>query len=292
MNPRSIFKFTIEDESRLETVVSYSAPRKTWIALGSGVAIVFMILGTSIAFLTPLRSLLPGYMNRSERAANQIMQIRLDSLHEISMHNSAFIENIINVMNPSESKRDTAMSKSTVPLEMDSLLATSIEESRFVSSMKEREKYNITVMSQLAAESLMFTFPVEDGIFSKESEGIPRAEIIMAKKAPVRAISDGTVIGVVQSLRDGGVSITIQHGKGFLSRISRLGNTFVEPGDHITGGQIIALQNRGNGRMAEKIWIELWRNGTQLIPSEYLHDKANAITSTPVIDVNVGRGKF
>lgn len=293
MKPRSRFKLTLEDESRLETVGSFSASPKKWLAIAGCVSLVIMILGATIAFLTPLRTLLPGYMNHSERIANQTQLMRLDSLQNVYEQNKAFIDNIIKVMNPAASgKRDTVTSSLTTPMTPDSLLPTSPEEIRFVSNMKERDKYNISVMAQLAAESLMFSPPSQDGIFTLGSSGKTRGEIVMAKRSPVSAVADGTVIAVVQSLRDGGMSVTIQHPKGFLSRISRLGTVLVEPGDQVSGGQIIALPNRGNARKAERIYVELWRNGDQLVPSEYLDNKPDPDLPKPIIDVNVGRGRL
>ncbi len=292
MKPRSRFRLTLEDESRLETVGSFSATPKKWLTIGVCVLLAIMILGATIAFLTPLRTLLPGYMNHSERIANQTQLMRLDSLQNAYEQNKAFIDNIIKVMNPATVSRDTMASSLTTPMTPDSLLPTSPEEIRFVSKMKERDKYNISVMAQLAAESLMFSPPAMDGIFTLESAGKTRGEIVMAKRSPISAIADGTVIAVVQSLRDGGMSVTIQHPKGFLSRISRLGTVLVEPGDQVSGGQIIALPNHGNARKAERIFVELWHNGDQLVPYEYLENKQDANLSKPIIDVNVGRGRL
>lgn len=292
MKTRSRFRLTLEDESRLQTVGTYSASPKKWLAISVTIMISIMILGTLIAFLTPLRTLLPGYMNHSERVANQNQLMRLDSLHNAYEQNKAFIENIIHVMNPQDYHRDTLASVMTTPMSPDSLLPTSPEEINFVSEIKEREKYNISVISQLAAETLMFSAPAEDAVFSKESRDKYRSEIITGKNSPVSSIGDGIVIAVVNSVRDGGYNVIIQHSKGFLSRISRLGRILVEPGEKVKGGQIIALPNRGNGRMAEKIYVELWRNGESLVPFEYLGKDKEENIGKNVIDVNVGRGRF
>lgn len=293
MKTRCRYKVTIEDESRLETVAEFSATPVKWFMLGGGVVLVIMALGAMVLSFTPARNLLPGYLKESERTANQMQLLRLDSLKMAYETNSAFLDNIMNVLNPVTSLRqDSAVSSATVPLSPDSLLPTSQEEEKFVAMMREREKYNVSVIAPLAAESLMFSSVSDNAVVSESSRSSQRAEFIMAKGSPVSAIADGTVIAVSQSMRDGGATIIIQHSKGFLSRISRLGTVLVETGDQVAGGQIIALTNRGNGKKGEIVYLEMWHNGDSLVPYEYIEKQESKLPPYPVVDKDVGRGRL
>lgn len=270
MKKRSRYRITIEDESRLEKLGDYSATSLKFFLIGIVAVLFLMISGAMIAFFTPLRTLMPGYLKKSERAASEMQLLRLDSLRLAYETNAAFLDNIMNVLGPSDLEKDTAAVKMTYPPTLDSLLPTSREEQRFVALMREREKYNVSVLAPLAAESMMFTTVSDESVFKEESKENYKGEIVLARGATVASVADGIVIAISQTIRDGGSTVIIQHPKGFLSRLSRLGTVLVETGDAVTGGQVIALCNSGNGRKGEIIGIEMWRNGDRLIPYEYV----------------------
>lgn len=291
MKSQSRYKIILEDESHLETIASYSASKKGWAALIVAFILVSVFFGSLVVVLTPVKTLLPGYLKESERTETEIQLMRLDSLRNAYEVNAAYISNLFGVMNPSPVAPDTAsVSRLTVPLSVDSLLPTSEVERKFMSMMNEREKYNISVVAPLAAESLMFSSVSDEAVVTESTKESVKAELIVAKHSPVAAIADGTVIAVTQSLRDGGATVIIQHPKGFLSRISRLGTVLVEPGDKVTGGQIIAIPAKGTGTVNEKMYLEMWHNGTPLVPYEYINDNGPSLPRHPVIDVEVGRG--
>ncbi|MDE6299589.1 MAG: M23 family metallopeptidase, partial [Muribaculaceae bacterium] len=227
--------------------------------------------GGFILFFSPAREILPGYLKEDQRYATQEQLLRLDSLQIAFNNNSLFLENFRNVLDPAPIVRDSL--SVSLQISSDSLLPTSPEEKKFVAVITERNKYNISVLAPLAAESMMFSPVNEEAIFAENSKNSNKAEIILSKGAPVSSIADGKVISVSQSVREGGGSaVIIQHSKGFLSRFSRLGTLLVEPGDDVAGGQVIAVPATGNARKNEIIYIEMWHNGTPLIPYEYLGD--------------------
>lgn len=274
MKPPSRFRLIIEDEGRLENVIVVSASALKWFVAVAGILCLLMVIGALIAFLTPARQYLPGYMKESERTATVMQLMRLDSLRMAYETNAAFIDNLRSVLHPSPQDNNALQTASfSGLLSADSVLPSSPEEIRFATLMKEREKYNVSVVAPLAAESMMFN-PVNDvSVVSTATHSEKKAEIILTAGSTVAAIADGTVIAVSQSIRDGGTAVIIQHPKGFLSRLSRLGHVLVEPGDIVTGGQIIALSNNGNARKGELITLEMWFNGDQLIPYEYIGTK-------------------
>lgn len=275
MKTRSRFKVIIEDETRLENLSVISMSATKWIVIVAAVILFIMALGAYIVFLSPLRQMFPGFLKDSERAATEVQIMRLDSLRLAFETNVAFIENIRNVLNPKSGSSDSLSAPKLIhPLSTDSLLPTSVEEQRFAAMMREKDKYNVSIVAPLAAESMMFSPVNEESVISIASRRSNKAEIILTPHAPISTIADGTVISVSQSLRDGGSVIIIQHPKGFLSRLSRLGTILVEPGDNVTGGQVIALSNRGNARKGEIVNLELWHNGSPLIPFDYVGDRS------------------
>lgn len=293
MKTRKRYKISVEDESRLENIASFSTSSTKWLLFAVAAFCIAVFFGAAVVVFSPLRSLLPGYMKEAQRTATQIQLMRIDSLRDECEVKAAYLDNIISALNPQTARRDSSsLSFLNVPLTPDSLLPSSPEEERFVARMTEREKYNIAVMAPLAAETLMFSPLNGESVFSESTRSSRRGEIITAKGSPLTAIGDGRVIAVSQSMRDGGASVIIQHQKGFLSRCSRLGKVIVEPGDEVTGGQVIAFANTGNGRKGEIVYIEMWHNGLPLIPYEYIGGSGSLSKPQPVIDKDVGRGRL
>lgn len=295
MKARSRYRITIENESRLENVLRLSmSPLKIALTAVS-VLIAILFLGALLLFITPAHTLLPGYLKDSERAESEDQHMRLDSLQMAYEANEAFISNFMRVL---DTDREVMASEITEPADSisfatDSIMPTSQEELNFVAMMRERDKYNISIIAPLAAESLMFSPVNDESVVTEDSKNSTKAKVVLSKRAPVMAIADGTVISVSQSVREGGgTAVLIQHSKGFLSRCSRLGTVLIEPGDKVAGGQIIALTSYGNARKNEVINIEMWHNGTPLVPYEYLGDSGTTTPRYPVIDTEVGRGRL
>lgn len=271
MKLRTRFKLTVEDESTLENRLTVSASVLKWVLVGVAGMLLAMACGAFLLLVSPAKRLLPGYLKESERAASEMQHLRLDSLHNAFLNNERYIDNVMEILEGRPISPDTA---ARIPSSgSDSLLPPSVEERRFVSLIRDREKYNVSVIAPLTAESMMFNPINDESIISNASKGKRKAEIILAKGSTVAAIADGRVISVSQSVREGGGSaVIIQHPKGFLSRCSRLGSVLVEVGDEVSGGQIIAVQNSTNALKEEIVSVELWHNGTPLSPSDYIGD--------------------
>lgn len=271
MKLRTRFKLTVEDESTLENRLTVSASVLKWVLVGVAGMLLAMACGAFLLLVSPAKRLLPGYLKESERAASEMQHLRLDSLHNAFLNNERYIDNVMEILEGRPISPDTA---ARIPSSgSDSLLPPSVEERRFVSLIRDREKYNVSVIAPLTAESMMFNPINDESVISNASKGKRKAEIILAKGSTVAAIADGRVISVSQSVREGGGSaVIIQHPKGFLSRCSRLGSVLVEVGDEVSGGQIIAVQNTTNALKEEIVSVELWHNGTPLSPSDYIGD--------------------
>lgn len=271
-----------------------SAPLSTYIIWGSSIVILLMAIGIFILGFTPVKTLLPGYLKASERSTTEEQHLRLDSLLTIYDANELFIENLTQILNPEafDSVRKPG-TEINIALSPDSLLPMSQEEKLFAEMMRDREKYNINVIAPLAAESMIFIPVSEKGIITDSTKNNTEAEIILTKGSSVGSIADGKVISIERAPdRNRGNSIIIQHRKGFLSRISHLGNIIVKAGDRVAAGETVALIQDGNSAKANTIILEIWHNGNKLKPNDYIGDNRGQITHVPIIDEEVGRGRL
>lgn len=266
---RKDYHITLEDDAHLARVARWRiTPLR--VALAAVAALVVMCgLGVVIVFTTPLKRMLPGYLKESQRTQSEDTYQRLDSLQEAYARNEAFMANIMNVLDTDRTPADSlSVSRQTATVTSDSLLPPTSREKKFMHQMQEREKFNITVLAPLAAESMLL-YPVStEGIPTAATRHSQRPSVVIARGAAVNAIADGTVLSLVRSPK--GASILIQHSKGFISRISGVANPLVGEGEKIIGGQAIASAGSGN------ICVELWHNGEALVPFDFISPHPSA----------------
>lgn len=265
------YRITIEDESRLRQMVSVSVrPYVLWI-IGFAILLLFIMISTLLVMATPLRTLLPGYLKQDERYAAEKGMLRLDSIRDAYNINSQYIENILTVIDTDRVPTDS-MLKTTTPNELppDSLLPASPREREFINEIKTREKYNITVLAPIAAEQLRIYPVTTGGMISEQTQNSPKARIITPKESPVCALSDGRVLAVQNMSPEGGASIVMQHDNGFATRYSHLGTPTVAPGAHIDGGAVIAQGATGGALSPGYFFLEMWYDGTPVVPGKYI----------------------
>lgn len=265
------YKITVEDQSDLEKKIDFSARFPVFILILIGFIVLAGAFGVFILASTPMKTYLPGYMKADERTATEEQHLRIDSLNRVYEINEAYINSILNALNPGQEKIERAMSGKPTPLTLDSLKPASPEEIEFMEKIREREKFNIGYASSAAAQTMMFGSVNRSAVISEASKQNYKAEVILPNGAPVSSIADGKVISVASSpSASGGYEIIIQHPKGFLSKTGRLKNIMVHPGDKVVAGQIIASGIAKGGLKESRISFELWHDGDPLIPSLYL----------------------
>lgn len=270
---KKVYRLSLEDEGHLEKVADFRlTPARTVVAVAVGL-IVATLLGMLIVIATPVKTLLPGYLKERERTASEEALLRLDSLRAEYEQNEAYLRNISALLDIERVPSDSlSMAMSANRLTPDSLLEPSASELKFVKQMREREKYNITVLAPLAAESMMF-YPVSDeGVVAEDSRLSHQSRVILPPGSTVGAVADGTVISIeVSGLRR---TIVVQHAKGFISRYSGVASPLVGEGDAISGGQAIALAPSSTPKGAHPgIILELWHDGSPLVPYEYVNPR-------------------
>lgn len=265
------YKVIIEDETTLERKVNLSGKFVTLLSLLCAFILIIVCAGIFFLAVTPMKTVLPGYLKESERAATEEQHLRLDSLLQVYEANQYYIDNLFNVLSPSDPDTTIFVTPSTsTPLSTDSLLPQSQEERNFMESIRERDKYTIHVVNPYA-ESLMFESLNPNAVISEDTRNSYVADIILPYGAPVSAVAEGKVISISTSPKTGGgFEVIIQHPNGFLSKSSRLGPLLISDGDRVTAGQIIAEPSRFKSARGNLVSLELWHDGNKLIPARYI----------------------
>jgi hypothetical protein len=265
------YRLTLEDVQRLSKVWSVRISRVRLICTLALCALLFMGLGASIVFLSPLKRRMPGFMTEMQRQDVIGALARMDTLGLVMASNQAYIDNVKTLMDTSREPADSARASVRIgALPLDSLKTASPAERRFVASMAEREKYNLNVLSPVAADAVIFSDPSDGGIIVGESRTASMLQVIMPAGEGVNAIADGYVVDRTYDSGEGTYSLMVQGHRGFLTRYSHLGTPLVDKGDPVLSGQRISLAPERRTRRNTAVGIEMWREGTRLIPGDYL----------------------
>lgn len=239
----------------------------------AAVAFVIFAIGcmaATIIVLTPIRTLLPGYLKKEQRQENIVNAMRVDSLSEIVKTNNAYMKNLADVLNPSSEPAKQSIPKAEIAaLPPDSLLPPSENEKMFVRRFEEAERFNLKIKSPAAADGIAFFAPVNGATTEAPRNSATEVTLIAPKEAAICSIYGGTVIGTYTTLNRGTTAI-VQHPNGFISKYSGIATPFAVTGDKVEAGSVIGLAGNGENTKGSLISIELWNNGTALNPRDYI----------------------
>ena len=246
-----------------------------FVTLVSTIVIIIAAVFSIIAF-TPIKTFIPGYPDaRTKRAAIQ-NAIKVDSLENVIYRWELYSENLRRVIEGED------------PVNIDSLISarqTQIElakdpeylkrqDSLLRKEVKEEEMFDISSRNtrKLPIEGMLFFTPVK-GVISQgyDSASHPYLDITAPVGSLVSAIADGTVI------YDGwndetGYTIQIQHSNDIISIYKHNDKLLKKAGDKIKAGAPIALMgNTGSLSTGPHLHFELWHNGENLDPTQYIN---------------------
>lgn len=197
--------------------------------------------------------------------------MRVDSMERLmgrmSQYNNA-VTQIINGSTPtlhSTVMTDSIQQQTTMalPTRADSLLRSILE--------RNDGEYSLNNTREANPVAAMFSAPMKGTItrqFNARNSSYGISIMGIDSDRSVTAIENGTVVGVLQGMA-GYTSILVQHGEGYLSVYSQIGEPLVRKGQAVQNGTVI-------GRLAEKedkvleLTFELWRNGTAVDPERYI----------------------
>ncbi len=271
----SRYRLQLINDSHMTTLWSFSGSRRRMVLLAIMLFFIITIAGAALIGMTPLRTLLPGYLKRSQRYEMTAMSVRVDSLSRLSAVNNRYLDNLVAILNDeididSIRQADTdSVNLSKLPV--DSLLGTSITEREFVRRYEQRERFNVSVLSPIAAEGMVF-YPAVRSPLAKASEPSGRISYQLAPSSPVSAIYRGTVIES-HYVPGQGYTMLIQHPHDFISRYTGLAEPMAERGTKVNTGARIGLSSSARADERPPVTLEMWYNGSRLDPGDYIDRK-------------------
>lgn len=265
-NPRRYrLDFIAENTFNRVWTISFSRVRVIVVSLLIVAAISALMF--VIVFFSPIRKLLPGRLEGNLRSRYVEMAMRLDSLEQRSKANDHYIVNLRQILSGNiDSVPPIPASVQTITKsKADSMLAPSEAERQFVNMYEATDRFNLSVLTPIAAEGMVFYSPVPGAIVDPiKSENSHSVSFTQPDRLPVSAIYRGTVVSTYTG-ENGLHSVIVQHPNDFISIYSGLTNCFTAPGAHLSAGESLGLSGSGN-----TFTFELWHSGSPTDPSDYI----------------------
>lgn len=244
--PRARRRWRVEiiNENTLTRTWSLRLPElRAWL-VGGALAAALLSLVAVVAMFTPLGQSLRGRLPDALRGRYIDLALEVDSLNREADVQRRYADNLLAVLRGTPTDSLATAAATTVG---DTLLPASEAEKVFVQQFEARDRFNISVLSPIAAEGMIFEPPTFDD----------------SGAGAVDAIYRGTVVGVAYG-RGGRATVTIQHPNDFISVYADLDDCHVAKGEKVKAGQRI-----GACTAEAPLVFELWRAGSLLDASKY-----------------------
>ncbi|MDE7427027.1 MAG: M23 family metallopeptidase [Muribaculaceae bacterium] len=239
--------------------IRFTRTRLVIVSLISVAALIALI--AVVIYLSPASHILPR--SASENISRDYMEMayKLDSLQERIRVSEQYTSNIATILSGKPVSAEIPGSPGVIT---DTLMVPTVLEQEFVNAYDERNRYNLSVLSPIAAEGMAFYAPVTD-VPVEVATGTTTAVITPAALTPVDAVYRGTVLDVTSSAM-GVYTVIIQHLNNFISIYGGLTEVLVAKGSTVRAGTPI-----GFGSTPTPLTFELWHDGTALDPTQYIN---------------------
>ncbi|MCM1309847.1 MAG: M23 family metallopeptidase [Bacteroides sp.] len=241
------FRLVFVNDNTLNTVWTLRLTRtRVWLLSGVCVAAIAALV-FSLVVWSPISYLLPGYMKPEQRRTTVENTLRLDSLIDVAARQQLYLANISDILSGADSAAAIASAKELPAESSDTLLTATEAERAFVEAWRLSER-NLSVLTPIVAEGMMFRVPVVGATVAAAGD-----TLIAARRAPVVAIQDGTVVDSRVDAASGRATLVIQHANDFISVYSGLEDVAVSPGRSVAAGQSLG-HLADDGRLPLTIW--------------------------------------
>ena len=268
------YRFVVLNEDTFEERFSYKLSRLNIFILMSLFGAILIGSTVVIIAFTPIKEYLPGYDSIEIKRQSARNITKMDSLERALFQQRQFLSSITKVLTGDlevdNLEKDTFAKINRNEI-TDLELAPSIQDSLLRAAVAQEDKFNILESASSVVSFVLF--PPVTGVISQAYDVSQKhfaVDIAVAKKAPIKAVSDGTVIFAEWTLETGYVVI-LEHQNTLLSVYKHNATITVSQGDLIKSGEVIATAgNTGEFSTGPHLHFELWSNGYPVNPVEFI----------------------
>lgn len=232
--------------------------------------VVLTLLVSSLILVTPIRNLLPGYLDINTRRDIVGNALRLDSLENMSLLHDRYLDAVKKIVSGDLSTDSITTVDSLATVDVTKL-QPSAAEIAFREKFEEEELYNLNALSTSTSGKLRFLSPAKGPILSPFREyGQLGIDLLLQEGAPIMAANDGTVLLVIELGREGYL-MQLQHHEDWISTYRYLAKPLRAEGDRVVAGEAIAIAGKtGRTDQISHLFFQLWNGGRAVNPEEYI----------------------
>lgn len=261
LKTRKRYRLVFVNDNTLNNVWTLRLTRARVWALTAVCVAAIAALVVCVVVWSPVSYLLPGYMRPEQRRTTVDNTLRLDSLLASAEDQRLYISNIISVLS-ADSVQTAGTDEVNNSETTDTLMVATAGERAFVENWLQRERDNLSVLTPIVAEGMMFRSPAAGATVADNERG----EVITSRNAPVVAIQDGMVVDVRVDAQTARTAIILQHANDFISVYGGIEQPVVAPGMRVVSGQAM-----GRAGADGRLQLAVWHQGrsvdlTQLLP--------------------------
>lgn len=239
------------------------------LALVIAVAAITVVL----LFYSPLKTLMPGYVNPMMRKQIVESSLRIDSLNEAVMRHQQYVTNIQSILRGDLKVDSINTLDSLTVLRSADLVERTERETEFVLRYENEEKYNLTAPVQKNEMDKLHFFPPLRGMIvnsfapSRLNFGV---DVASTNEHNVNAVLDGTILMSGYTANNGYVVI-IQHAGNLVTVYKHLDSILKRESTKIKAGEAVGtIGTKDKAQGDPFLHFELWHKGTALDPAQYI----------------------
>ena len=267
-----LFRLTILNENTLDMLFTMRLTKtRMWLYLISVLSIVCLLFYI-VLFATPIKHVLPGYLDPKLKQQMLTDAFRLDALSQELDKQESYMA-VVKAMMSGQYEMDTTLNLDSLAAQQTVVLReTSDLENQYRQQYEEREKYNLTAFTpQVSTEGLHFYLPINGKInqaFNANDKhyGI---DLSTTSRQAVMSVLDGRII-MASYTPDDDYVVMVQHNNDFVSVYRQLTEVLKTVGDEVKAGEAMAFVGRNAAKSNSHLHFELWHKGHPLNPEEYI----------------------
>lgn len=226
-----------------------------------------------LLFHSPLKTLMPSYVNPMMRKQIVESSLRIDSLNEAVMRHQQYVTNIQSILRGDLKVDSINTLDSLTVLRSADLVERTERETEFVLRYENEEKYNLTAPVQKnEMDKLHFSPPLRGMIVtpfapSRLNFGV---DVASTNEHNVNAVLDGTILMSGYTANNGYVVI-IQHAGNLVTVYKHLDSILKRESTKIKAGEAVGtIGTKDKAQGDPFLHFELWHKGTALDPAQYI----------------------
>ena len=279
--PSETHTVVVMDANEVGRSRRYQVRPKRMVTVWGGSLLLSGLLMASLVVFTPLRTFIPGYGTKEVRQEARLNAIRVSALQDSVAMQRQYIERLQQLMT---GQVDSLARQPGPSASAQQPAPSAAPEQPSPSEGGSSDQVQPGIAPRLGGGvfeaggtggTLAFPVepPVESGFPTRDfdaRDGHYGVDIAVSEGAFVRSIGEGYVV-MADWTQDGGYTVAVQHGNGYLSVYKHNKRLLKQVGDRVNARDALAVSgNSGEMTTGPHLHFELWRHGLAQDPRSYI----------------------